>query len=118
MIGVNTAIFSPSGGNVGIAFAIPSEVAKDVVSDLKNGGKVKRGWLGVHIQNVTDDIAESLGLAEAAGAMVTHTDENAPAFKAGVKIGDVILAVNGAEVKTLVNWPVPSGVQNLNLTSS
>ncbi len=99
VIGVNTAIFSPSGGNVGIAFAIPSEVAKDVVTDLKNGGKVKRGWLGVHIQNVTDDIAESLGLAEAAGAMVTHTDEAAPAFKAGVQVGDVILAVNGAEVK-------------------
>ena len=99
VIGVNTAIFSPSGGNVGIAFAIPSEVAKDVVADLKNGGKVKRGWLGVHIQNVSEDIADSLGLAEAAGAMVTHTDEKAPAFKAGVKIGDVILAVDGTTVK-------------------
>ena len=99
VIGVNTAIFSPSGGNVGIAFAIPAEVAQDVVADLKNGGKVKRGWLGVHIQNVSEDIAESLGLAEAAGAMVTHTDENAPAFKAGVQIGDVILAVDGSPVK-------------------
>lgn len=99
VIGVNTAIFSPSGGNVGIAFAIPAEVAKDVVSDLKNGGKVKRGWLGVHIQNVTEDIAESLGLAEAAGAMVTHTDETAPAYKAGVQIGDVILAVDDVPVK-------------------
>ena len=99
VIGVNTAIFSPSGGNVGIAFAIPSEVAQDVIADLKNGGKVKRGWLGVHIQNVTEDIAESLGLADAAGAMVTHTDESAPAFKAGVQIGDVILAVDGNPVK-------------------
>ena len=98
VIGVNTAIFSPSGGNVGIAFAIPAEVAKDVVADLKNGGKVKRGWLGVHIQNVSEDIADSLGLAEAAGAMVTHTDETAPAYKAGVKIGDVILAVDGKPV--------------------
>ncbi|WP_319529346.1 Do family serine endopeptidase [uncultured Cohaesibacter sp.] len=99
VIGVNTAIFSPSGGNVGIAFAIPSEVAKDVISDLKNGGKVKRGWLGVHIQNVSEDIADSLGLTEASGAMVTHTDESAPAFKAGVEVGDVILAVDGNEVK-------------------
>ena len=99
VIGVNTAIFSPSGGNVGIAFAIPSPVVKDVVNDLKDGGKVKRGWLGVHIQNVTDDIADSLGLAEAGGAMVTHTDETAPAYKAGVKVGDVILAVDGKTVK-------------------
>ncbi|WP_198662955.1 Do family serine endopeptidase [Cohaesibacter intestini] len=99
VIGVNTAIFSPSGGNVGIAFAIPAEVAKDVVADLKNGGKVKRGWLGVHIQNVSEDIADSLGLAEAAGAMVTHTDETAPAYKAGVQIGDVILAVDDVPVK-------------------
>ena len=99
VIGVNTAIFSPSGGNVGIAFAIPAEVARDVVGDLKDGGKVKRGWLGVHIQNVSEDIADSLGLAEAAGAMVTHTDETAPAFKAGVKVGDVILAVDDVLVR-------------------
>ncbi|WP_373235634.1 Do family serine endopeptidase [Cohaesibacter celericrescens] len=99
VIGVNTAIFSPSGGNVGIAFAIPSEVAQDVVADLQDGGKVKRGWLGVHIQNVTEDIADSLGLAEAAGAMVTHTDESAPAFKSGVQIGDIILAVEDNPVK-------------------
>ncbi|SNY92824.1 serine protease Do [Cohaesibacter sp. ES.047] len=99
VVGVNTAIFSPSGGNVGIAFAIPAGVAKDVVSDLKTGGKVERGWLGVHIQNVSDDIAESLGLDEASGAMVTHTDESAPAYKAGVEVGDVILAVDGNKVQ-------------------
>nr|WP_319389678.1 Do family serine endopeptidase [uncultured Cohaesibacter sp.] len=99
VIGINTAIYSPSGGNVGIAFAIPAEVAKDVINDLQHGGKVQRGWLGVHIQNVTDDIADSLGLAEAKGAMVTSTDETAPAFKAGVQVGDVILAVDGDEVK-------------------
>lgn len=99
VIGVNTAIFSPSGGNVGIAFAIPSEVAEDVVADLKNGGKVKRGWLGVRIQNVNEDIAESLGLSEAAGAIVSNLDEGAPAEKAGVKVGDVILAVDGELVK-------------------
>ncbi|WP_316859828.1 Do family serine endopeptidase [uncultured Cohaesibacter sp.] len=99
VIGINTAIYSPSGGNVGIAFAIPAEVAKDVISDLKSDGKVKRGWLGVIIQNVTDDIADSLGMAEASGAMVTNTDETSPAFKAGVKIGDVIMAVDGDLVK-------------------
>ncbi|WP_321449614.1 Do family serine endopeptidase [uncultured Cohaesibacter sp.] len=99
VIGINTAIYSPSGGNVGIAFAIPAGVAKDVINDLQHGGKVKRGWLGVHIQNVTEDIADSLGLADASGAMVTSTDETAPAFKAGVKVGDVILAVDGDEVK-------------------
>ena len=99
VIGINTAIYSPSGGNVGIAFAIPAGVAKDVIGDLQHGGKVKRGWLGVHIQNVTDDIADSLGLAEASGAMVTSTDETAPAFKAGIKVGDVILAVDGDTVK-------------------
>nr|WP_321463419.1 Do family serine endopeptidase [uncultured Cohaesibacter sp.] len=99
VIGINTAIYSPSGGNVGIAFAIPAEVAQDVINDLQHGGKVKRGWLGVHIQNVTEDIADSLGLAEASGAMVTSTDETAPAFKSGVKVGDVILAVDGDEVK-------------------
>ncbi|MCT4654450.1 MAG: Do family serine endopeptidase [Cohaesibacter sp.] len=100
VIGVNTAIFSPSGGNVGIAFAIPSEVAADVIKDLKNGGKVKRGWLGVRIQAVTDDIADSLGLSDAAGAMVTSLDEKSPAMKAGIQQGDVILAVDGTIVKT------------------
>lgn len=99
VVGVNTAIFSPSGGNVGIAFAIPAEVAEDVVADLKNGGKVKRGWLGVRIQNVSEDIAESIGLSEATGAMVTNTEEGSPARKAGVKSGDVVLAVDGTIVK-------------------
>lgn len=100
VIGVNTAIFSPSGGNVGIAFAIPAEVASDVVKDLKNGGKVKRGWLGVRIQGVSEDIADSLGLSDAAGAMVTSLDDKSPAKTAGVEPGDVILAVDGTIVKT------------------
>lgn len=100
VIGVNTAIFSPSGGNVGIAFAIPAEVAEDVIKDLKNGGKVKRGWLGVRIQGVSEDIADSLGLSEASGAMVTSLDDASPAKKAGIKPGDVILAVDGTIVKT------------------
>ncbi|WP_299811994.1 Do family serine endopeptidase [uncultured Roseibium sp.] len=99
VIGVNAAIFSPSGGNVGIAFAIPASTAQDVIMELKDDGTVVRGWLGVQIQNVTDDIAESLGLDEARGAIVAEAQEDSPAEKAGLRSGDTILAVNGASVK-------------------
>lgn len=99
VIGVNAAIFSPSGGNVGIAFAIPASTAQDVIMELKDGGTVVRGWLGVQIQNVSDDIAESLGLEEARGAIVAEAQENSPAQKAGLLSGDTILAVNGTEVE-------------------
>ncbi|WP_417667295.1 Do family serine endopeptidase [Roseibium sp.] len=99
VIGVNAAIFSPSGGNVGIAFAIPASTATDVIMDLKDDGSVVRGWLGVHIQNVTDDIAESLGLDEASGAIVADAQDGGPADDAGIKSGDTILAVDGAKVK-------------------
>ncbi|WP_428673422.1 Do family serine endopeptidase [Roseibium sp.] len=99
VIGVNAAIFSPSGGNVGIAFAIPASTAQDVIMELKNDGTVVRGWLGVQIQNVTDDIAESLGLEEARGAIVAEAQDNSPAKKAGLRSGDTILAVDGTEVK-------------------
>lgn len=95
VVGVNTAIFSPSGGNVGIAFAVPASVAKDVVAELMDDGVVDRGWLGVRIQPVTDDIAESLGLSEAAGAIVADAESGAPADKSGIRAGDVIVAVNG-----------------------
>jgi len=98
VIGVNAAIFSPSGGNVGIAFAIPASTAQDVIMELKDDGTVVRGWLGVQIQNVTGDIAESLGLEEARGAIVAVAQENSPAQKAGLRSGDTILAVNGTEV--------------------
>jgi len=98
VIGVNAAIFSPSGGNVGIAFAIPASTAQDVILELKDGGTVVRGWLGVQIQNVTGDIAESLGLEEARGAIVAEAQENSPAQKAGLRSGDTILAVEGAEL--------------------
>ncbi len=91
VIGVNAAIFSPSGGNVGIAFAIPASTAQDVIMELKDDGTVVRGWLGVQIQNVTDDIAESLGLEEARGAIVAEAQENSPAQKAGLRSGDTIL---------------------------
>ena len=99
VIGVNTAIFSPSGGSVGIAFAIPSETVKTVVAQLKEHGSVTRGWIGVQIQPVTKDIADSLGLKKTVGALVAEPQAGGPAQKAGIKAGDVITAVNGEEVK-------------------
>ncbi|MBB4197700.1 serine peptidase [Rhodoblastus sphagnicola] len=98
VVGVNTAIFSPSGGSVGIGFAIPSEVAKDVVAALKDKGSVSRGYIGVQIQPVTQDIADSLGLKSTKGALVAQTQPNTPAGKAGIASGDVIIAVNGEKV--------------------
>ena len=98
VVGMNTAIFSPSGGNVGIAFAVPAVLVKEVVEQLKSHGSVDRGWLGVVIQNVSDDIADSIGLAEAKGAMITKVTEDGPAAKEDLKAGDVIVAVNGDNV--------------------
>jgi serine protease Do len=100
VIGVNTAIFSPSGGSVGIGFDIPSDTAKWVVSQLKDNGHVTRGWLGVHIQPVTADVADSLGLKSTDGALVAEPQANSPAAKAGIEPGDVITGVNGAHVST------------------
>ncbi|WP_117195438.1 Do family serine endopeptidase [Rhizobium terrae] len=99
VVGINTAIFSPSGGNVGIAFAIPASTAKDVIADLMKDGKVERGWLGVQIQPVNQDIADSLGLKEPTGALVVAPQEGSPGQKAGIKEGDVITAVNGQSIK-------------------
>ena len=99
VIGVNTAIYSPSGGSVGIAFAIPADTVKSVVTQLRDHGSVTRGWIGVQIQPVTPDIADSLGLKEARGALVSQPQDNSPASKAGVEAGDVITAVNGEQVK-------------------
>ncbi|PWL19014.1 serine peptidase [Falsochrobactrum shanghaiense] len=98
VIGINTAIFSPSGGSVGIAFAIPSSTAKQVVDQLIKTGSVERGWIGVQIQPVTKDIAASLGLAEEKGAIVASPQADGPAAKAGINPGDVITAVNGETV--------------------
>src|SRR5271170_3477346 len=98
VVGVNTAIFSPSGGSVGIGFAIASDVVKTVVEQLKENGAVARGWLGVEIQPVTPDLADSLGVANASGALVAKETPNSPAAAAGVKVGDVITAVNGDKV--------------------
>jgi serine protease Do len=99
VIGVNTAIFSPSGGNVGIAFAVPAALVKQVVTELQSDGSVDRGWLGVVIQNVNDDIADSIGLKEPKGAMITKVTEDGPASKEDNKAGDVIVEVNGEEVE-------------------
>ena len=98
VVGMNTAIFSPSGGNVGIAFAVPSALVKEVVGQLKEHGTVDRGWLGVVIQNVSDDIADSIGMAEAKGAMITKVAEDGPAAKEDIKAGDVIVEVNGDKI--------------------
>ncbi len=99
VIGVNTAIYSPSGGSVGIGFDVPASTAKMVVEQLKENGKVTRGWLGVQVQPVTPGIAESLGLKKAAGALVDEAQPNTPAEKAGLKAGDIITAVNGKAIK-------------------
>jgi serine protease Do len=98
VIGVNTAIFSPSGGNVGIAFDIPAETVKAVVAQLRDHGAVTRGWIGVQIQPVTADIADSLGMKNARGALVAEPQSGSPADKAGIKAGDVIVSVNGDAV--------------------
>ncbi len=100
VIGVNTAIYSPSGGSVGIGFAIPSEVARDVVVALKDKGSVSRGWIGVQIQNVTQDIADGMGLKSTKGALIAQPQKGAPADAAGLKAGDVIVAVDGARIET------------------
>jgi serine protease Do len=99
VIGVNTSIFSPSGGSVGIGFDIPAETAKLVVAQLKDNGHVTRGWLGVQIQPVTAGIADSLGLKKAEGAMVDEPQKGSPAAEAGIQSGDIIRAINGTKVK-------------------
>jgi serine protease Do len=98
VIGVNTAIFSPSGGSVGIAFDIPADTVKSVVAQLREKGSVTRGWIGVQIQPVTPEIADGLGLKQAAGALVSEPQPNSPAAKAGIESGDVITAVDGSAI--------------------
>jgi len=98
VIGVNTAIFSPSGGSVGIAFDIPADTVKNVVAQLRDKGSVTRGWIGVQIQPVTAEIAEGMGLKKAAGALVSEPQPNSPAAKAGIESGDVIVTVDGNAV--------------------
>ena len=105
VIGMNTAIFSRSGGSVGIGFSIPSRIVRNIVAQLKDVGHPVRGWLGVRIQQVTPDIAESVGLKEATGAMVAGVNDGGPADKAKLRNGDIILKFNGQEVKDMPALP-------------
>ncbi len=99
VVGINTAIFSPNGGNVGIGFAIPANMAKQVIAQLREHGTIERGWLGVRIQPVTPEMAEALGLDEPRGALVASIEADSPAAEAGVQAGDVILGWDGRDVK-------------------
>ena len=105
VIGINTAIFSPTGGSVGIGFAIPATAAKPVIDQLIKHGQVRRGWLGVHIQAVTDEIAETLGLKEASGALVASVIKDGPAEQAKIEAGDVILEVYGKKITEMRRLP-------------
>ncbi len=101
VVGINTAIFSTSGGNIGIGFAIPINLAKDIIISLKEKGYVERGWLGVTVQKITPDIAKAFGLEEAGGALVADITKGSPAEKGGLKRGDVIIEYDGKKVKDM-----------------
>lgn len=105
VIGINTAIFSPSGGSVGIGFAIPSALAKPVIDQLAKYGRTRRGWLGVRIQAVTDDIAESFSMKGTKGALISSITPTGPAEKAGLKPGDIVLKFNGREIREMRELP-------------
>ena len=105
VVGINTAIISPSGGSIGIGFAIPSNIAVSVINQLREFGETRRGWLGVRIQEVTDDIAESLSMPKASGALVAGVTEDGPAAKAGIEPGDVIISFDGREVPEMDDLP-------------
>jgi serine protease Do len=105
VIGVNSAIYSPTGGSVGIGFAIPSQLAANVVGQLKDHGRTRRGWLGVRIQTVTDELAESLSLPKSRGALVASVQDDSPAKKAGIEPGDVIVTFAGKEVTAMRGLP-------------
>ncbi|MGB0056710.1 MAG: Do family serine endopeptidase, partial [Methyloceanibacter sp.] len=105
VIGVNTAIISPTGGSIGIGFAVPSNSAVQVVDQLKQFGETRRGWIGVHVQNVTGEIAKSMGLQEPVGALVASITPDSPAAAAGLKPSDVILKFDGELVETMRNLP-------------
>src|SRR5262249_45499018 len=101
VIGINTAIFSPTGGNIGLGFAIPSSLAQPVIGQLKANGKVERGLLGVQIQPMSEELAKSMSLDGEKGALVAQVSPDSPALAAGLKAGDVIKSVDGKEVATV-----------------
>ncbi|MBA1333355.1 serine peptidase, partial [Candidatus Endoriftia persephone str. Guaymas] len=105
MVGVNSQIYSRSGGFMGLSFAIPIEVAMNVAEQLKSKGRVSRGWLGVLIQDVTRDLAESFGMQHPQGALVARVLPGSPASKAGLQVGDVILSYNGTKLKSSSDLP-------------
>jgi len=106
VVGINTAIYSPTGGSIGIGFSIPSNLARGVATQLADGGRVRRGWLGVNIQQVTEDIAESLGLRGGTrGALIARAQEGAPAAAAGIRNGDVVLRFNNQDVREMRSLP-------------
>jgi len=105
VIGVNSMILSPSGGSIGLGFAIPSNLAKNIIDQLKNTGEIQRAWLGVRIQEVTDEIAQSLGLDKTYGALVQGLTPDSPALKDGIKEGDIIIRFNGEEVASVQTLP-------------
>ncbi len=105
VVGINTAIISPSGGSIGIGFAVPAKTAIAVINQLRDFGETRRGWLGVRIQQVTDDIAESLNLKPTRGALVAGVDEKGPAKPAGIEPGDVIIQFDGREIKEMRDLP-------------
>ena len=105
VVGVNTAIFSPTGGNVGIGFAIPANVAKPVIESLRTDGKVDRGWLGIQIQHIDETMAEALGLEDAKGALVASVMADGPAAQAGLEPGDVIVSLAGRKLDTMKDLP-------------
>jgi serine protease Do len=105
VVGINSAIFSPTGGSVGIGFAVPSSMAQPIIEQLKDTGKIHRGWLGVKIQEVTDEIAESIGLSSTRGALVLDVALDGPAKDSGIQSGDVIIRFNGKDITAMRSLP-------------
>ncbi len=105
VVGINTAIISPSGGSIGIGFAIPSEIATSVITQLLEYGETRRGWLGVRIQEVSDDIAENLGMEKPTGALIAGVEEDGPAASGGIQAGDVVTLFDGKEVESMRELP-------------
>ena len=105
VVGINTAIFSPTGGSVGIGFSVPANTAKTVVAQLEKYGETRRGWFGVKIQSVTDDIAESMNMGKSRGALIADVTKTGPAEKAGIEAGDVVIEFNGKPVNEMKDLP-------------